>query len=153
MDLDERVNRFRVAGREIFNHWFRVRDPDADGGWELEEQFSEIEALLFQKLVTEPARLPIIRYGEPNPSIRVSLMSDRAPIMLNREEDSGYWDYPINLITPETELTFIRFFDWDQLAYRNNQYVRARVDSWLLHPEVVGKHGLIESQYVKFVEA
>ena len=153
MTLDELVSRFRVAGRELFNHWFRVPDPYDRDGWLLEERFSEIEALLFQKLVTEPGGLPDTRYGEPNAQIRLRLVSDRAPIMVNRDVDSGYWDHPIDLVTPDAELIFLRFFDWDQLAFRNNQYARVIVRSWPSHPEVSGKHALIDSQYVKFVEA
>ena len=153
MELDELVNRFRIASRELFNHWFRVRDPYQNDGWEFEERFSEIEALLFQKLVTEPAGLTYVRYGEPNPRIRLRLATDRAPIMVNRDNESGYWDHPINVVTRDAELTFITFFDWDQLAFRNNQYVRVLVAGWPSHPEVSGKHALIESQYVNFVEA
>jgi hypothetical protein len=153
MELDELVNRFRIAGRELFNHWFRVRDPYQNNGWELEERFSEIEALLFQKLVTEPAGLPNVHYGEPNPRIQLRLATDRAPIMVNRDKESGYWDHPINVVTTDAELRFITFFDWDQLAFRNNQYVRVLVTAWPSHPEVSGKHALIEAQYVKFAEA
>jgi hypothetical protein len=72
--------------------------------------------------------------------------------MLNREFSSGYWDYPLKEVTEEARLIFIRFFDWDQLAYRDNRYVLVQVQSWSAHPETVGKQGLIESQYVLFDE-
>jgi hypothetical protein len=67
---------------------------------------------------------------ESDQSIHVVLESDAAPIMLNREIDPGYWDYSIQEVAREAQLTFICFFDWDQLAYRDNRYVRVRVDSW-----------------------
>lgn len=152
MDLDELVNRFRLASRELFNQFFRVPQP-RDDGWLLEERFNEIEVLLFQKLVIEPAGLPEGRYGVPNPSIRVTLESDRAAIMLNRDIDSGYWDHPLEQVTREAQLTFISFFDWDQLAYRDNRYVRVRVDGWPSHVETLGKHAFIESHYVRYAKA
>jgi hypothetical protein len=71
--------------------------------------------------------------------------------MLNRKADSGCWDHPIRKATREARLAFKTFFDWGQLAYRDNRYVRAQVEGWKSHPEAAGKHALIESQYVRFV--
>ena len=70
--------------------------------------------------------------------------------MINRDTDSGYWDFPVQSMTKSGRLSFIRFFDWDLLAIRDNQYVHARIDEWPDHPECVGKHVLIETQYVVF---
>jgi hypothetical protein len=151
--LDESLDRFRIASRELFNHYFRATDRDARVGWTLAERFSEVEAVLFQKLVTEPFQLPNIRYGEPISAIHVRPTTDRTPIMLNREIDSGYWDFPLETVTREADLAFVRYFDWDQLAYRDNQYVRVRVEAWPSHPEAVGKYALIETQYVEFGKA
>jgi hypothetical protein len=151
--FDELVGRFRVASREIFNHWFRVPDPDQNDGWTLEERFSDIEVLLFEKLVVEPAELPAIRYGDPNPHVRVGIVADRVPLMVNRETDSGYWDFPVDTATRDAQLAFIAFFDWDQVAFRNNQYVRVRIDSWPSQPSAVGKQALIEAQHAVFSRA
>lgn len=153
MEIDEHFGRFRVASRELFNHFFRVSDPYKNDGWALEERFSQVEAVLFEKLVSEQARIPPIKYGSPHPSVRVLLRhGEFAPIMLNREVNSGYWDFPHREVTTDATLTFIRFFDWDLLAFRDNQYVLVRVDHWPAHPEVVGKQGLLESQYARFVK-
>jgi hypothetical protein len=153
VDLDELVNRFRLASRELFNQFFRIPRPYDNDGWLLEERFAEVEVLLFQKLVIEPAGLPEGRYGAPNPNIRVALQSDHAPIMLNREINSGYWDYPLEEVTAEAQLTFISFFDWDQLAYRDNRYVRVRVDGWPSHVETLGKHAFMQADHVRYAKA
>lgn len=147
------MNQFRLASRELFNHYFRIPDPYDNNGWLLEERFSHVQRILFQKLVTEPASLSDTEYGDLQPEILVELRcSESTRIMINREIRSGYWDYPIEKITQDARLLFISFFDWDQLDYRDNRYVRLQIDTWPSHPETSGKHALIESQYVRFTK-
>lgn len=155
MDLDLLLNRFRIASRELFNGFFRVDAPyEHEKAWVLEERYEEVEAMLFEKLVLEPGELPFFRYGQLHPNIRVQLRyGEFAPIMLNRETDSGYWDYPVKEITKEAQLSFVRFFDWDQLDYRDHRYVRVLVSEWPSQPNAVGKHALIETHYVQFMRA
>lgn len=154
VDIDEQMNRFRVASRELYNNFFRVPDPYRSNGWEPEERFSAIESLLFKKMVIEPAMLPEVEYGRVCCAISVQLRADKhAPIMINREINSGYWDYPVDEVTADVGMSFMRFFDWDQLDYRSYQYVRVRIDRWPSRSEVVGKHALVESQHVRFAKA
>lgn len=155
MTLDERVKQFRVASRELFNSYFRVPTPyNNNDGWLLEERFSEVQSVLFRTLVLEPASLPTTRYGDVQRDVIVGLEnSASAPIMLNRDINSGYWDYPVKEVTNEARMLFICFFDWDQLAVRDNSFVRVYIDYWPSHSDVVGKHALIESQYVSFQQA
>jgi len=94
-----------------------------------------------------------LAYGTLQPEILVELRSDFCSIMLNREINSGYWDFPLREVTRDARLHFITFFDWDNLDYRDNRYVRVQVADWPSHPEAVGKDALIESQYVHFVLA
>jgi len=70
--------------------------------------------------------------------------------MLNREIDSGYWDYPVRFVPHICRLIFIAYFDWDQLNYRDHHYVRVQISDWPLHPEMRGKHGLIEATHIMF---
>ena len=51
MNLDKNMRRFRLAGRELFNNYFRADEACNNNGWELEERFSEVEAVLFDALV------------------------------------------------------------------------------------------------------
>lgn len=64
MKLDERMTQFRLASREVFNNFFRVPDPYNNDGWTLEERFSAVQSILFQKLVIEPESLREVQYGE-----------------------------------------------------------------------------------------
>jgi hypothetical protein len=150
-DIDAAMNRFRLASRELFNHYFRIDAPYDDDGWTHEQRFSAIEMLLFQKLVIEPAGLPEVLYKSLQWAIRVEIRkSNEVPISLNRDKDSGYWDFPVRSITADARLGFLAFFDWDVLGYRDNQYTRVQIIDWDAHPETVGKHGLIETQHVSF---
>lgn len=154
-DLDDLMWQFRLASRELFNHYFRVPNPyeRGSGAWLPEERFREVEVLLFQKLVIEPAQLPEVEYGDLQESVLAKpRYSGVAPILLNREISSGYWDYPLTEITDDVEVFFVSFFDWDQLDYRDNRYVRVQVSQWPEHSEAVGKHGLVEVQYVRFIK-
>jgi len=149
--LDDSITQFRVASRELFNKYFRADVSDPREGWILDERFCEVEAVLFNEMVVEPHDLPTVRYGAQQPSIVVSLRRGGfAPIMINREVDSGYWDFPLKEFTADAKFSLIRFFDWDILGVRDNQYVRVSIVEWPGHPEVIGKHALIETQSVTF---
>jgi hypothetical protein len=153
--VDEALESFRLASRELFNGFFRVtHDPFANGGWALLERFERVEEVLFEQMVAPACTSGAQRYGQAQPSISVALRAgDVAPIMINREVDSGYWDHPVNLLTRDASLRFVRFFDWDQLGPRDNRYLRVVVQSWPGRPEVEGKHALVESHYAAYREA
>lgn len=152
-NLDEAMNRFRLASRELFNNYFKLPGPSSKEGWQWEGRFSEVEAVLYHTLVGEPASLSSTRYGELQPDVLVELSEGfRGPVMVNRGVDSGYWDDPTTDISNEVRLLFVRFFDWNLLGYRDNRYVRVHISEWDAHPELVGRHALIESQYVHFVK-
>ena len=150
MDIHLLMTRFRLAGRELFNNYFRTGGRD-DAAWQALERFSTLEEHLFTALVAHPAGLPDSVYGFPHPSIFVSLNhGSEAPWLLNRDLDSGYWDHPQAMVTSDAELQFARFFDWDVLDLIDYQYVRVVVKAWPSHPELAGKHALIESRLVEF---
>jgi hypothetical protein len=50
-------------------------------------------------------------------------------------------------------LLFINYFDWDNIEYHDNRYVRVQIASSELHSETVGKHALIDSCYVHYAIA
>ena len=161
MSLDRAMKRFRLASRELFNNYFYVDGPKDNTNpiWQLRECFSPVENELFNSLIaaygpefsyTEATPFRLMPYRALQPSIRVELTGEFAPIMINREVKSGYWDHPLKEARNEAVLLFLEFFDWDGLSYSDNEYVRVQIDSWPSHPEVVGKHALILSNYVQF---
>jgi len=151
MNFDAMMNEFRLASRELFNRNFRVENPYENGGWTLERRFSEIQTLLFEKLVTDPSELTLETYGRPQDKISVMLRhGEFAPLMINRDVDSGYWDHPVREVSREANMRFVSFFDWDQLGIRDNMLVRIVIASWPGRSETVGKHALIAANYVQF---
>jgi hypothetical protein len=154
MQIDAAMNSFRLASRELFNYHFHAQDPGNDEAWKAVERFREVEAILFQKLVSEPLSLKKVRYGESQLEISVALRKnmEMAPIMVNRDVDSGYWDHSLEKVPQHAKMAFISFFDWDQLSVRDNQFVRVQLLYWPAHAEVEGKHALIESQSIQFTK-
>jgi len=164
LTLHQSISRFRVASRELFNNYFRT-PLGSSNDFQLEEAFAAVEQLLFEKLVLEPWTIPNVTNGYkfgPYPSIRVQVRMPKgatdevqqfrsAPMKINRQIYSGYWDHPLNVVTNEATLLFICFFDFDQLSYRDNRYVRVMITEWKSHPAVVGKEALIESSLVEYV--
>jgi hypothetical protein len=150
LNLDESLNQFRLASRELFNHYFRVSTPydNTETAHLQAERFARVQDALFEAFV---GHYPTVPYGEVQTHIEVKLQTQRAPAMLNREVDSGYWDHPLTELSGDARMVFISFFDWDQLSYRDNQYVRARIVDYSSRPDVIGRDVLIESQYVTFV--
>ncbi len=169
MDLHQSMSRFRLASRELFNHYFSVPYPPGEPHYEYYDGFREVERVLFTMLVLEPCSVPLASsdysYGlDAHPGIRVRLpianANDNlvgvdepmvAPLMLNREINSGYWDYPLDRFTNEATLLYVAYFDWDSMHSRDNAYVRVQVQDWPSHPEAIGKHGLVESHLVRYV--
>jgi hypothetical protein len=153
--INQALEAFRLASRGLFNDYFRVTEqPYENNGWSLLERFCEVEDVLFQSLVAPACRGQLAPYGQPQTHVLVKLRAGAfAPIMLNREMDSGYWDHPVTEVTDEAGMKFIRFFDWDQLAVRDNRYVEVIIASWPSRPELEGKHGLLEAQYATYGEA
>ena len=41
--------------------------------------------------------------------------------MINRNIDSGYWDYPVDAVGSDADLRFVSFFDWDCLTVRDGR--------------------------------
>jgi hypothetical protein len=151
-DIDAAIREFRVASREMFNGYFRIDNPYENDGWDGRDRFSRLESTLFDTLVGQRCGIEPGSYGTAFGGILVKLRDlDTAPAQINRLVDSGYWDYPITQIDSSTEMSFVAFFDWDQLAYRDNRFVRARVQAWSSHADAVGKHVLLEAQHVAFV--
>lgn len=155
MNMDRLVNKFRVASRELFNNHFLETFLENED-WAFHEHFTLIEEHLFLALVTSISGISEVTYGRVQPEILVTSKPEAAhgiPIMLNREIDSGYWDHPIDVAIPGCIFLFVSFFDWDEMSYKDNRYVRAIVRAWPENPALIGKHALIETHHVSYSKA
>jgi len=50
MAIDELMTQFRLASRELFNHYYRVEDPYNNDGWALERRFAQVQELCSKPL-------------------------------------------------------------------------------------------------------
>jgi hypothetical protein len=153
MLLDDCMDRFITASRGLFNAYFRDADPWAEPhhAWDRRDLYETVERPMFRALVTVPCTLAEIPYGRVQTEISVCARGDsELPIMLNREINSGYWDYPLKMVTTGTRLQFLSFFDWSGIDRKDHRYVRAIVASSSDSSEIAGKHCLIETHYVRF---
>jgi hypothetical protein len=111
MDVHQSMSNFRLASRELFNHYFAVPQPPAEPAYEYYDGFNEVERVLFAMLVLEPCAVPppngTYNYGlDAHPGIQVRLP--------------------------------IANFDWNCMTSRDNAYVQVQVGAWPSHPEAIG---------------
>lgn len=110
LNTDQRLRRFRHASRQLYNNYFFT---SAEEQWLLDERFMNVQSVLFREMVVEPLEITDVEYGEVNADIRVCIfISDFAPIMINREINSGYWDYPMREVQRDAIMSFVSFFDF-----------------------------------------
>lgn len=149
MDFDELMGQFRRANRELFNNFFLNLEED---GWLARERYTDVEFILFQRMVLSMFDIQGVGYGKPEPAVRVVIAGDHssAPIMINREIDSPYFDFPVDQLTRDAVLHFVKFFDWSPTNVCDHQYVEVQINDWPSHPETKGKIALIENLHVKF---
>jgi hypothetical protein len=149
LNLTPHMHRFRYSSRDVWNHYFMpwaTEDPPSDALC----GFQSVEEALFLNLVLDPAGLDGIRYRLEHPRIRVVIDSAYPiPAMVNRAEDSGYWDYPVVTLDRRADLRFVAYFDWNQQGLRDNQYVRAVIRGHSM-AELLGKHVLLDANYLLF---
>jgi len=151
--IDRQMNTFRLAARGVFNQYFRTDPKDKlEDAWTQIERFAEVERVLFDALVIQPCELEHRTYHDDTmEEIGVKLRhGTRAPAMVNRDIDSGYWDFPVCEVTTDTLMTFVHYCDWDRTDYIDFRYARVIIDSDASEARLNGKHALIETQYVKF---
>jgi hypothetical protein len=118
-------------------------------------RFRSLERILFDALVLAKLNkvIPVEDiFRKPIPFFSVAAAFPSIPIKIQcprPEAPSGYWDDPIDRVTPAVELRFLEFFDWNQLDYRDLQYYRVSISRFDEQPHLVGREAPIERQYVK----
>lgn len=149
---------YRECVRHLWNAYFRaIAEPTRN--WDVRDEFDEIAREIFSSLVSreigavdfelakESSSDPITR-----PDFHIVPGSEcGVPILINRDlPRSGYWDYPISRVEPnDVEMHLLRFFDFEELGYREYQYFEVMIDASVDYPDLVGRAALIEVQYAK----
>ena len=158
IDITPSVANFREAARHLWNAHYRQNLSDREP-WDLRDSFDEVIIRLFASLVLEPLAidgtgLSPSSAGEPTAVTGVIVRPSPevgVPIMINRDRPrSGYWDHPKQRIAgDEAELLFARFFDFDQLTYRDFRYLEVFIASSDREPDIVGRWALLDFEYAR----
>ena len=68
--------------------------------------------------------------------------------MINRDEQSDYWDHPLTEIKKDDlVMVFIDYFDWDEMDLIDLRYYRVRIIASSVYPDLVGSDALISTIY------
>lgn len=155
-DVTKFMNRYCECARHLWNTYF-LEHISPQNQWDISDEFDEICTRLFSSLVLHQigciAHKKSHRYEQfPEPLLCLSVVPSGeagVPISINREvKASGYWDYPIECITPsDVDLRFIDFFDFDVVGYRDFEYYRVRVVGSPEYPDILGRDALIKTHY------
>jgi len=153
MDLNKRMNDFRLASRELYNQYFFSEDREQAS--EAEERHSILLEYLFQYMVLEPENIKGSEYFEENKKLLVALKNrNTGYYQIEVEKSQGQWSIekiPCSLGSPE--LFFQCYFDWDDLDIKDNKYVKGTLKSCPGVEHFVGKNCHFDAGEVVFKKA
>jgi len=127
------------------------------GSFELEENFCEVERLMFRAMVLYQIsdkvcaedligpHMCVNSVAPPLINFQIRPQGNSMTVLVNREIQSGYWDYPIReLKSGDCQIALIHFFDWANYdCPRKYEFYRGRIGESGTYPETVGKHVLV----------
>jgi hypothetical protein len=162
-DVTAWLGSYRECARHVWNGYFLEAIATSSDKWALRDEFDDVCSILFGSLVAAPlgvaaaydAREILSRSRDPVARVihwlHVVPKTTPAgvPIMINRdrEKDSGYWDHPVRQVAAtEVSLRFMRWFDFDELGFRDLKYFLVRVVS-ASRDDIVGRAALIGCEY------
>lgn len=151
MNVTQKFRIFRECGRDLWNLYLRDSQREEYLS-RLCWQFDKILRELFQIILLDPCEVSCeveyVKGGlEDFPEIFCveipNLNSDS--IYISRERGHcGYWDFDLKGVSLEgIELVFIDFFDFEQIEWREFQYLRVNIVGFPAAPECIGRQALI----------
>ena len=157
-DVTHLFNTYRECVRHLWNAYFRpVAEPTQN--WDVRDEFDTVARAIFSSLVLRPVgvigcELSPAWSREPSalPGFRIVPDGEHgSPILINRDlPRSGYWDHPISEVRPDdVELHLLRYFDFDELGFRDYRYFEVFIRSSPTYPDIVGRVALIEVHHAK----
>jgi hypothetical protein len=158
MDITSSFLLYRETARHVWNTAFVGHIPNVD--WNARDGFCDACLSLFKEIVLVPSGLDPecsqADYASPAFVYESIVLKPKGPslafpILINREKgvDSGYWDHPIDVFSNKDGLLkFSKFFDWNDLAKRDFQYVMTKIES--SNQDIDGRFALVEPQYIDF---
>jgi hypothetical protein len=157
-DVTHLFNTYRECVRHLWNTYFLpLAEPTQD--WDIRDEFDSVACAIFSSLVLHPVGISGCELSPASSSEPLTLPDFRivpdcahgVPILINRDlPRSGYWDYPVSEVCPgDVELHLLRFFDFDELDFRDFRYFEVFIHSSPTHPNIVGRVALLEVKYAK----
>ena len=148
-DVTSLFETYRECVRHLWNAYYRAAaESESKQDWDLRDEFSVVAQGIFASLVLRPLEAmdrELAPDWAPNPSIlegfTIAPISE-CPIHINRDlSRCGYWDYPLERVRPEeVELAFLRFFDFDQLDFRDFRYYEVLIQASEPYPDTGQSH-------------
>ena len=113
--------------------------------------FFELEQALFAKLVSEPAELLPVAYGECQREIGVGGFSE-SDYCLDEllKVAPEKWDNQVHAFPKGTTVSFVRFVDLEPLKCFDNQLVLVEITSSPCYPDLEGKRVVAQFCSSKF---
>lgn len=154
IDITKTMNLYRECARHIWNNYY-LEQMVLREDWDLCDEYDELCTSLFSSLVLRTIdktsykkSCSFERDPKPLDFIKVIPSSEAGvPIHVNREINcSGYWDYPVNIVTPsDVDMRFVDYFDFNKIAFRDFQYCRVRIFGSVKYKDIIGRDALINS--------
>ena len=163
-DVTLQLAGFRESLRHLWNTQVLGVLQTADDKWAVRDEFDDACSILFGILVAVPLNVARAenagRLLAPNRSsgaaplrwLRVvPNVPMGAPIMINRDTvtSSGYWDHPVDrVVAEEVDLRFVRWFDFDELSFRDFTNYQVRIVA-ARDAALVGRAAIIACEHVR----
>jgi hypothetical protein len=150
-DVTPLLEHYRETVRHLWNTGFLMLDTNEDV-WHLRDIYSDVAAMLFHSFVLVPigrqdaaVAKDYDMYPQPLGFLHVVPHGSETSLLINRAIPAvGYWDDPVtSLDAADTELQFIRYFDWDVVGMQDLEYYLVRITRSGRHPHLVGRDALV----------
>jgi hypothetical protein len=162
-DVTARFSSYRECVRHLWNGHLLATIAESLDPWDRRDEFDDVCTILFGSLVLAPlgvavesAVTNVLSRGRDSGARAIDWIHVvprapvGAPILINRDPTSngGYWDHPLSHVaSADVDLRFVRWFDFDELAFRDLKYFLVRIAS-AARADVIGRVALVECEYV-----
>ncbi|MEN8265223.1 MAG: hypothetical protein ABFR82_17390 [Nitrospirota bacterium] len=156
MDVTKYMNKYRECVRNLWNVYFLNQDSPQDI-WDIADQFDQVCTILFSIFILNQGgcidyRKSCVTDKNPNPLFVLHVYPSPetgVPIKINREVNpSGYWDHPVDtILTPDVDLRFIDYFDFNLLGIRDFEFYRVRILDAPNELDIIGRDALIKTDH------
>lgn len=156
-DVTRELLRYREVARMVWNVGYY---PNARlRSWYAVESYDRCMQLLFDSMIlsllADQTSTDHSHPGDQRFPILVKPQYPRVEIRVNQNEEMNplkVWGRPTLLLEQDSqELRFVRFFDWDLLGVRDLALAEVEIVSIATHPDLAGRHGLIQVASCRFI--